>query len=262
MLRLEGLTRRFGAVEALAGVDLDVPAGARLGLIGPNGSGKTTLLNVVSGLYPPSGGAVRFDGRAIGGLAPEAVARLGIARTFQNLRLVRTMTAFENLWLAQHQEAPARTWFGAGDAAARGAVSDMLRAVGLADAAESPAGDLPLPAQRRLELARALLRRPRLLLLDEPAGGMTPGETADMAALIDRLVPRETALVLVEHKLDLVASLCPRIAVLHFGRKIAEGPPGAVIADPAVIETYLGRASGGAPGEAAGEAAGEENGRA
>ena len=230
MLRLERVSRRFGGIEAVKDVDLDVPAGARLGLIGPNGSGKTTLLNLISGVLPPDDGAILLGGARIDGLPPHRFARLGIARTFQNLRLVAHMTVRENVWLAQHTLPGAR--------AAR--VEELLAALGLEAWRDAPVSALPLPQQRKVELARALARAPRLLLLDEPAGGMTPSETHEMRDLIARLVPAETALVVVEHKLDLVARLCPRIAVLDFGRKIAEGAPDAVLRDEKVMEVYFG----------------------
>jgi branched-chain amino acid transport system ATP-binding protein len=217
-------------------LDLDLPAGARLGLIGPNGSGKTTVLNLVSGVLAPDGGAILLDGARIDGLPGHRFARLGIARTFQNLRLVAHMTLRENVWLAQHTLPAPR--------AAR--VDELLAALGLEAWRDSPVSGLPLPQQRRVELARALAREPRLLLLDEPAGGMTPAETQEMRDLIARLVPAETALVVVEHKLDLVAKLCPRIAVLDFGRKIAEGAPGDVLRDAKVMEVYFGSGHGDA----------------
>ena len=230
MLRLERVARRFGGIEAVKDLDLAVPAGARLGLIGPNGSGKTTVLNLVSGVLKPDGGAIVFGGARIDGMPAFRFARLGIARTFQNLRLVAHMTVRENVWLAQHTLPGAR--------AAR--IEELLAALGLAGWRDVPVSALPLPQQRRVELARALAREPRLLLLDEPAGGMTPAETHEMRDLIARLVPAETALVVVEHKLDLVAQLCPRIAVLDFGRKIAEGAPEEVLRDPEVMQVYFG----------------------
>lgn len=236
MLRLERVSRRFGGLEAVKDLDLDVPSGARLGLIGPNGSGKTTVLNLVSGVLPAHGGAIFFAGTRIDGLPAHRFARLGIARTFQNLRLVAHMTVRENVWLAQHTLPAPR--------AAR--VEELLAALGLEAWRDAPVSGLPLPQQRRVELARALAREPRLLLLDEPAGGMTPAETEEMRDLIARLVPAETALILVEHKIDLVARLCPRIAVLDFGRKIAEGAPEAVLRDPTVMEVYFGRSRGDA----------------
>jgi branched-chain amino acid transport system ATP-binding protein len=230
MLRLERVSRRFGGIEAVKELDLDVPAGARLGLIGPNGSGKTTVLNLISGVLAPNEGAIRFDGARIDGQPAHRFARLGIARTFQNLRLVAHMTVRENVWLAQHTLPAPR--------AAR--IEDLLAALGLEAWRDSPGSGLPLPQQRRVELARALAREPKLLLLDEPAGGMTTAETHEMRDLIARLVPAETALVVVEHKLELVANLCPRIAVLEFGRKIAEGAPGDVLRDAKVMEVYFG----------------------
>ncbi len=236
MLRLERVARRFGGIEAVKDLDLDVPAGVRLGLIGPNGSGKTTVLNLISGVLAPDDGAIRLDGARIDGLPAHRFARLGIARTFQNLRLVAHMTVRENVWLAQHTLPAPR--------AAR--VEDLLAALGLAAWRDTPVSALPLPQQRRVELARALAREPKVLLLDEPAGGMTPAETREMCDLVARLVPAETALVVVEHKLDLVAKLCPRIAVLDFGRKIAEGAPGEVLNDAKVMEVYFGRGRGDA----------------
>jgi branched-chain amino acid transport system ATP-binding protein len=230
MLRLERVSRRFGGIEAVKALDLDVPAGARLGLIGPNGSGKTTVLNLLSGVLAPDAGAIRLGGARIDGQPAHRFARRGIARTFQNLRLVVHMTVRENVWLAQHTLPAPR--------AAR--IEELLAALGLAAWRDAPVAALPLPQQRRVELARALAREPKLLLLDEPAGGMTPAETQEMRDLIARLVPAETALVVVEHKLDLVANLCPRIAVIDFGRKIAEGAPDAVLRDAKVMEVYFG----------------------
>jgi ABC-type branched-subunit amino acid transport system ATPase component len=231
LLRFERVGKRFGAVEAVAALDLDVPAGARLGLIGPNGSGKTTALNLVAGLIAPDAGRIVLDGRDIADWPAHRRAQAGISRTFQNLRLAERMTVLENAVAGE----PARA------AEARA----MLERVGLGPEAQREARDIPLPARRRLELARALLRQPRLLLLDEPAGGMIPAETAAMGELIRALVPAETALILVEHKLGLVRALCDRVAVLHFGRKIAEGAAEAVLCDPAVAAVYLGRQGAG-----------------
>jgi len=243
MLKLERVTRRFGGIEAVKDLDLDVPAGARLGLIGPNGSGKTTLLNLISGVLAPDSGAIAWNGARIEGLPAHRFARLGIARTFQNLRLVKHMTVRENVWLAQHTLVGAAA-LRRGTAAERARaqrVDELLAALGLDAWRDSPVAALPLPQQRRVELARALAREPALLLLDEPAGGMTPVETEAMGALIARLVPPAVTLIVVEHKLDLVAKLCPRIAVLDFGRKIAEGAPGDVLRDEKVMEVYFGR---------------------
>jgi len=241
MLRLERVTRRFGGIEAVHALDLAVPAGARLGLIGPNGSGKTTLLNLISGVLRVDSGRILLGGVPLEALPAHRISRLGIARTFQNLRLVRHMTVRENVWLAQHS-LPGASALRRATTVERGRaerVTALLAALDLAG--DAPVASLPLPQQRRVELARALAREPKLLLLDEPAGGMTPTETEAMGDLIARLVPPSVTLILVEHKIDLVSRLCPRIAVLDFGRKIAEGAPELVLRRPDVMDVYFGK---------------------
>lgn len=249
LLDISGIGRRFGAVEALDAIDLSVEEGEVFGLIGPNGSGKTTLFNVLTGIYPPSTGEIFLDGYLIGGVAPERIARMGLARTFQNLRLIPHMSAFDNVWLAQHR----RPGMGLRDILAVGGrkerarrqeVEALLEQTGLADRRDAFAGDLPLPDQRRLEIARALVRQPRLLLLDEPAGGMTPLETREMAELIRTVAAPGRTLIVIEHKMDLISEICDRLCVLDFGRKIAEGQPGRVLSDPKVLDVYLGREDG------------------
>ena len=246
MLALRRVEKRFGALAALDGVDLEVAEGEVLGLIGPNGSGKTTLLNTVTGMYPPSGGRISFQGTDITSWKGHRIASLGIVRTFQNIRLFPTMTVFQNVWASQHSRVsggllallrsrPSRR---CGDTRR---VEEMLELVGLLKDREVLAKHLPLPARRRLEVARALTIDPPLVFLDEPAGGMTPAETADMARLIQEVVAPNRTCVVIEHKMALIAGVCTRLCVLDFGRKIAEGPPGEVLADANVRQAYLGR---------------------
>ena len=246
MLRVEQLSRAFGGVDALVDLDLTVEPGEVFGLIGPNGSGKTTLFNVVTGVYPADRGTVWLGGEEITDRKPPEIIRRGVARTFQNLRIYRRMTVFDNVWAAQHslpgvglrelivaRRGPER--------ARRAEVERLLEVTGLADRAGLLAGGLPLPDQRRLELARALVRAPDLLLLDEPAGGMTPAETEEMAALIREVAAPGRTCIVIEHKMDMLAGLCTGMCVLNFGRKIAEGAPDEVLRHPDVLEAYLGR---------------------
>lgn len=244
MLRIEGLGRDFGGLQALVDVDLEVAEGAVLGLIGPNGSGKTTLFNVVTGLYAPTTGRVLFKDLDISGFPPHEIIRSGIARTFQTPRIYQRMSVVENIRAAQHGLDSLGSGRRRRDAATsiddRTLIERLLQATGLADRAATLAKNVPLPDQRRLELARALARSPELLLLDEPAGGMTPAETEDMALLIREVALPGRTCVIIEHKMDMIARLCEEICVLNFGRKIAHGRPDAVLADPVVLEAYLG----------------------
>ncbi len=231
MLRIEALSRRFGGLEALSGIEIEVGEGEVLGLIGPNGSGKTTLFNVITGLYPASEGRVVLRGRDVTRLAPHKLVRLGLARTFQTPRIYQRMTVFENVAAARQ----ARKHSGADP------VPGLLAGAGLGERADMLAKNLPLPDQRRLELVRALAASPDIVLLDEPAGGMTPAETAEMAELIRTLAAPGRTVIVIEHKMDMITSLCGRVCVLDFGRKIADGPPVEVLEDPDVVTAYIGR---------------------
>ena len=249
MLALSGIEKRFGALAALGGIDLEVASGEILGIIGPNGSGKTTLLNTVTGVYPPSAGRISIRGTDVTGWKGHRIARLGVARTFQNIRLFPTMSVFQNVWAAQHGRVSggllgllrSRPTRGRGDTSR---VEKVLEQTGLLRHREVLARHLPLPARRRLEVARALAVDAELVLLDEPAGGMTPAETADMARLIREVVAPGRTCVVIEHKMALIAGVCTRLCVLDFGRKIAEGLPHEVLGRAKVREVYLGTEDG------------------
>lgn len=237
MLTVEDVVRRFGGVTALDHVSFEVADGIVFGIIGPNGSGKTTLFNAISGIFPPQAGNIRFGGVEIAGRPAHRMAGAGIARTFQTPRFFSRMSVRRNLFAAlDAQGLRTRRRSGRADA--------LLEAVGLAARADDLPGALTLPDQRRLELARALVADPPLLLLDEPAGGMTPRETQEMTRLIREVAaPGRTCLV-IEHKMDMIFRLCARVAVLNFGRLIALGTPDEVRRDEAVRTAYLGSRRG------------------
>ncbi|MGH7399562.1 MAG: ABC transporter ATP-binding protein [Candidatus Rokuibacteriota bacterium] len=250
MLRVEGLGKRFGGYVALADVDLAVEPGSVHAVIGPNGAGKTTLFNVVTGVLPPTAGRVTLDGQDITGWRADRVTRTGIARTFQSVRLFRGMTALENVMVGRHPRT--RGGFGAAlvrppfsergeEADTRRRARELLELVRLETRAGTPAGELTLVEQRRLEVARALASEPRLLLLDEPAGGMTPVEVEDLNQLIRKIRETGVTIVLVEHHVRLVMRVSDVVTVLDSGRLITTGPPEAVRSDPRVIAAYLGR---------------------
>jgi len=235
----------FGAVQALQSVDLDISTDGIFGLIGPNGSGKTTLFDVITGIRTPTGGHIFYRNRNITAWPPHRVASWGVARTFQNLKIFGRLTVFDNVLGAQTELPDVRWWqcLRPGcdeERQRRERVGELLQLVGLAQRRNTLAQDLSLGEQRRLELARALAREPELLLLDEPASGMTPQETDNMAELIERVSRSGPTVLLIEHKMSLVMRLCRHIAVLNFGRKIAEGSPEEIQSHPEVREAYLG----------------------
>ncbi|CAN5908705.1 ABC transporter ATP-binding protein [soil metagenome] len=249
MLELNQVSKRFGGLSVLQDVSFAVPAGSVFGLIGPNGAGKTTVFNLITGLLEPSGGGIALDGKSLVGVKPHEITRLGLGRTFQNIRIFKEMSLLENVVVGMHAHldygVPALLFslpgFRAQERQSRERARELLSWVGLEHKAHDIADNLSYGEQRKLELARALATKPRLLLLDEPVAGMNSGEKVELMAQIQQISKRGYTIFMIEHDMRFVMGLCERIAVLNFGRIIAEGTPDEIKNNADVIEAYLGR---------------------
>lgn len=249
ILETRELSKAFGGLKAVNGVSIQVEEGRIYGIIGPNGAGKTTFFNLLTGTFPPTGGQIFLDGQAITNLPPEKVARLGMARTFQNIKLFKYMTVLDNVKIGFHIRTKTTLWdalfhtanYKNDEILAVEEGMNVLKHVGLEEKAGEYASNLAYGTQRRLEIARALATQPRILLLDEPAAGMNPAETAELIQFIRHLNREGLTIVVIEHDMKLIMNLCDRISVLNHGEKICEGTPREVQSNQDVIAAYLGK---------------------
>jgi branched-chain amino acid transport system ATP-binding protein len=251
ILQLDHVTKRFGGLTAVNDVSLEINRGEIFALIGPNGAGKTTLFNTITGIYKPTSGAIRFEGREVTGLKPYQIAGRGIARTFQQIRLFSYMSAVDNVKVGEHHRMHAKLWDSLfktpkarrEEREVHARALELLRFVGIEAQAYNYARNLPYGHQRRLEIARALAGHPRLLLLDEPAAGANPQEKVELMELVERVRGQGITILLIEHDMKVVMGISERILVLDYGERIAEGKPQEVRTNPRVIEAYLGKSA-------------------